>query len=197
MKKLVLALVPLVVVVLAHTSGLRLDARQEPTKAEKDDGFVPLFDGKTFTGWKVSDRTPKSWKIDNGMLVLTGGGSHLYTTKKYKDFVVRFEWRPAKKGYNSGFFIRGGHQIQMAQSDAGHLLGVKGTKGVPKLHKAPGEWNEWEVTCIGPKVALKVNGTLAWDIDHFKAKEGTLGIEAEGHHIDFRNLRIKEISAKG
>ena len=26
--------------------------------------------------------------------------------KEYEDFVVRFEWRPHKKGYNSGFFVR-------------------------------------------------------------------------------------------
>lgn len=166
---------------------------QEPSKAEKEEGFVPLFDGKTFAGWKVSKTTPKSWKIEDGMLVLTGGASHLFTEKSYKDFIVRFEWRPKKNGYNSGFFIRGGNQIQMQQSDAGHLLGVKGTKGVPKLHKAPGEWNEWEVTCVGSKVALKVNGMPAWEVDHFKAKSGTLGIEAEGHPIDFRNLRIKVI----
>ena len=170
-----------------------LGRSQTISKAEQEDGFVPLFDGKTFDGWKVSDKTPKSWKIDNGLLVLTGGGSHLFTVKQYENFVVRFEWRPSKKGYNSGFFIRGNNQIQMAQGDAGHLLGVKGSVGVPKLHKAPGEWNDWEVTCIDNKVSLKVNGALAWEVDNFKPKKGPLGIEAEGHHIDFRNLRIKEI----
>ncbi len=37
-----------------------------------------------------------------------------HTKEEFDDFIVRFEWRPAKKGYNSGFFIRG-RQIQMAQ----------------------------------------------------------------------------------
>lgn len=166
---------------------------QGPDKKEEE-GFTRLFDGKTFAGWKTSDKTAKSWKIEEGMLRLTGGNNHLFTEKTYEDFIVRFEWRPAKKGYNSGFFIRGGNQIQMAQGDAGHLLSRgKDTKGVPTLHKAPGEWNEWEVTCIGGKCSLKVNGTLAWEIEDFKAKAGTLGIEAEGAAIDFRNLRIKEI----
>jgi len=95
---------------------------------------------------------------------------------------------------HSELFFDGENQIQMLQSDCGHLLGVKGTMGVPKLHKEPGEWNAWEVTCIGPKASLKVNGTLAWDVDTFKAKTGTIGIEAEGHAIDFRNLRIKVIA---
>ncbi len=174
-----------------------LAAGQPVSQAEKDEGFVSLFDGKSFDGWKTGPNTPKSWKIDNGLLVLLGGSSHLFTTKEYEDFVVRFEWRPEKKGYNSGFFIRGGNQIQMAQGDAGMLFGYQKTaKAVPKLHKAPGEWNEWEVACQGSKVSLKVNGALAWEIDDFKAKKGPLGIEAEGHHIDFRNLRIKEIKPK-
>jgi nucleoside-diphosphate-sugar epimerase len=33
---------------------------------EKKDGFKPLFDGKTFAGWKVSDKTPKSWNRGAG-----------------------------------------------------------------------------------------------------------------------------------
>ena len=40
------------------------------------------------------------------------------------------------------------------------------------------------------------NGKPAWEVDDFKAKKGPLGIEAEGHAIDFRNLRIKVINKK-
>lgn len=170
---------------------------QELSEAEKKDGFRLLFDGKSFEGWKTTDKTPKSWKIDDGLLKLTGGGSHLFTKDSFEDFVLRLEWRPAKKGYNSGLFIRGGNQIQMQQQNCGQLMSnTKDTKGVPKLHKAPGEWNEWEVVCIGTKASLKVNGTLAWEIDTFKAKKGAIGIEAEGHAIDFKNMRIKVMSKK-
>ncbi len=165
---------------------------QESAKEEKEEGFEPLFDGKSFEGWRVRESTPESWRIENGLLVLTGGRSHLFTKEEFDDFVVRFEWRPAKKGYNSGFFIRG-RQIQMAQGGAGMLFGSKGTQGVPKLHRPPGEWNAWEVTCVGPKVSLKVNGKPAWEIDDFKPVRGPLGIEAEGHYIEFRNLRVKRI----
>jgi hypothetical protein len=173
--------------------GTQTALAQDVSDAEKKEGFRPLFDGKSFTGWKTTDQTPTSWKIDNGLLVLTGGRSHLYTAEGFEDFVLRFEWRPQKKGYNSGLFIRGGNQIQMQQQNCGMLMSSKKTKGVPDLHKAPGEWNAWEVTCVGGKVALKVNGQLAWEIDDFKAKKGPIGIEAEGAPIDFRNVRIKVI----
>ena len=129
------------------------------------------------------------------MLVLTGGGSHLVTKDEYEDFIVRFEWRAHKKGYNSSFFIRGFNRISMNQNDIGHLLaGPNKTKAVPKLHKEPGEWNEWEVTCIGTKVSLKVNGQLAWEHDGFKPKKGNIGFEAEGHAFDFRNLRSRSLN---
>jgi hypothetical protein len=158
---------------------------------EEEEGFRPLFDGKSFAGWNVSENTPKSWRIEKGLLVLTGGSSHLFTKESFADFVVRLQWRPLKKGYNSGFLLRG-NQIQIADGSAGMLFGnTKDAPAVPKLHKAPGQWNDWEVTCIGTKLALKVNGKLAWEINSFKPGRSPIGIEAEGHPIEFRNLRIK------
>lgn len=157
---------------------------------EEEKGFRPLFDGKSFKGWKVSENTPKSWRIERGLLVLTGGNSHLFTEPSFADFVVRFQWRPLKKGYNSGFFVRG-RQIQIADRSAGMLFGSKNAPAAPALHNPPGQWNDWEVTCVGSKLALKVNGKLAWEIDDFKPGRAPLGIEAEGHAIEFRNLRIK------
>ncbi len=165
-------------------------AAPQSSNAKDEEGFRPLFDGKSFEGWKVNENTPKSWKIDNGLLVLTGGNSHLFTAEEFDDFIVRFEWRPINKGYNSGFLLRR-RQIQMAQGGAGMLFGSNDVKAVPQLHRPPGEWNEWEVTCIGTKLALRVNGTPAWEIDTFKPARAPLGIEAEGHSIEFRNLRIK------
>ena len=158
--------------------------------AEAD--FRPLFDGKSFAGWRVNENTPKSWKIEDGLLKLTGGSSHLFTKDEFDDFVVRIEWRAVKKGYNSGFFVRG-RQIQLAQGSAGMLFGSDRAGAVPKLHRPPGEWNEWEVTAVGTRLSLKVNGTLAWEIDDFKPPRGPVGIEAEGHAIDFRNLQIKTL----
>ena len=165
---------------------------QEPAPEADETGFESLFDGKSFEGWKVNESTPTSWKIENGILILTGGRSHLFTKEQFGDFVVRLEWRPVQKGYNSGFFVRA-RQIQMAQGGAGRLFHAEGTRAVPELHNPPGQWNVWEVTCIGPKLSLKVNGKPAWEIGDFQPARGPLGIEAEGHAIEFRNIRIKRV----
>lgn len=175
-------------------------ADQEPLRVEEsgkrtsqaEDGFKPLFDGHSFAGWRVTPQTSESWTIEDGLLKLTGGRSHLFAEEEFGDFVVRFEWRPANKGYNSGFFVRG-RQIQMAQSSAGMLFSTDAAPKVPHLHKPPGEWNQWEVTCCGRRLALKVNGQWAWEIEDFQPARGRLGFEAEGHAIDFRNIRIQRL----
>jgi hypothetical protein len=106
---------------------------------DDEKGFVPLFNGKDLTGWRFGnepanmDKLPKNWKVEGGMIKLLGGGSpHLASVKEYADFDVRIQWRAHKKGYNSGFYIRSGkkvgaNQINLAQSDCGHLMG--GAKG--------------------------------------------------------------------
>jgi len=66
-------------------------------------------------------------------LILTGGNSHLFTQEEFDNFIVRFEWRPAKKGYNSGFFIRGRSQIQMAQGGPESCSARKGPKRFPSF----------------------------------------------------------------
>lgn len=163
-----------------------------PAAPETEEGFRPLFDGHSLAGWKTTPDTPKSWKVENGLLVLTGGSSHLFTEEKFRDFVLRFEWRPHRKGYNSGLFVRG-RQIQIADGSAGMLFGSKKAPGVPHLHHPPGQWNTWEVTCQGTRLTLRVNGKAAWEIDDFRPADLPVGIEAEGHPIDFRNLRIKRL----
>jgi hypothetical protein len=183
-----------------HLAKTRMDPAERHVRAAAEAqlagpaeaGFRPLFDGKSFEGWRVDENTAKSWKIGPGILALTGGSAHLFTEESFGDFVVRFEWRPLKKGYNSGFFVRG-RQIQIADGQAGMLFGSKDAPPVPNLHKPPGEWNAWEVTCVGRTLSLTVNGTLAWKIGDFKAAPAPLGIEAEGHPIEFRNLRIKTL----
>ena len=40
--------------------------------AATDDGFVSIFDGKTFEGWKPAVEHSNTWKIDDGALVTRG-----------------------------------------------------------------------------------------------------------------------------
>jgi hypothetical protein len=82
-------------------------------KSNKDEGYVPLFDGKTTNGWRGygSDKFPeKGWVIEDGTLHVlgsgkgeAGGGGDIITVKKYKNFELSLEWKVSEGG-NSGIF---------------------------------------------------------------------------------------------
>jgi len=88
------------------------------TDAEKQDGWVLLFDGESTDGWRgyKKDNFPKAWVIDDGALHIQGsgrgelgaedGGDIIYDDKKFSDFHMKLEWKVAK-GANSGIFYRG------------------------------------------------------------------------------------------
>jgi hypothetical protein len=83
---------------------------------EKKEGWVLLFDGKDFVGWRQCNGTamPKNWIIeDNAMKVFTaegkmpGEGSNgdvLYGKKKFKNFELSVDWKASKMA-NSGIFF--------------------------------------------------------------------------------------------
>jgi hypothetical protein len=87
----------------------------ELTAKEKEAGWVLLFNGKDFTGWRQCNgiKMPKNWTIeDNAMKVFTAahkrtgrgsGGDIIYSVKKFKNFELSVDWKTSKKG-NSGIF---------------------------------------------------------------------------------------------
>lgn len=85
------------------------------TSKEKKEGWVLLFDGKDFKGWRQFNGTamPNNWVIENGtMKVFTlegkqpGEGSDgdiVFGEKKFKNFELSLEWKAGKMA-NSGIF---------------------------------------------------------------------------------------------
>jgi len=85
------------------------------TGKEKKAGWVLLFNGKDFTGWRQCNGTemPKNWVIeDNSMKVFTGAdkkpgqgsnGDIVYAPKKFRNFELSIDWKTSQMG-NSGIF---------------------------------------------------------------------------------------------
>jgi hypothetical protein len=89
-------------------------AQNKLTDKEKKDGWVLLFNGKDFTGWRQCNGTaiPANWSIeDNAMKVTTGegkqpgegSGGDILFDKKYKNFELSIDWKAGKMA-NSGIF---------------------------------------------------------------------------------------------
>ena len=85
------------------------------TEKEKKDGWVLLFNGKDFKGWRQCNGTtmPKNWVIENGtMKVFTAEGNTpgqpsngdiVFGDKKFKNFELSVDWKASKMA-NSGIF---------------------------------------------------------------------------------------------
>ncbi len=101
---------------LALGAILEAQAPNTLTAAEKQQGWVLLFNGQTFNGWRQCNGTamPANWVVeDQAMKVFTApgrkpgqgaGGDILYGIRKFKDFELSIDWKTEKAG-NSGIFF--------------------------------------------------------------------------------------------
>jgi hypothetical protein len=87
-----------------------LAALSAPAEDKKDDGFVPMFNGKDLTGWVNADCAPSTFYVKDNQIITTGKPTgYLRTAKQYENFIADFEWMhipptPGAVG-NSGFFV--------------------------------------------------------------------------------------------
>lgn len=91
------------------------------------DGWITLFDGKTFTGWRGYDRAdmPTQWVIDDNAIHIKGSGEgeagakdggDILFAHKFKNYELEFEWKVAK-GSNSGVF----YMIQEVEGEPAYI----------------------------------------------------------------------------
>jgi len=91
------------------------------TQAEKDDGWVLLFDGKTSEGWRgyKKDYFPSAWQIVDGTIFMIGSGrgeagdkegGDIIFDKVFQNFTVSLEWKISEGG-NSGIFYLGQEEL--------------------------------------------------------------------------------------
>ena len=185
-----------------------------------EDGFVPMFDGKTLKGWQ----TTGNWIVEkDGTVGLhPRSGEHgwqrydayLTTVRKYKDFVLDLEFKIGKGG-NSGVFlrvgdlkdqVRGGFEVQILdthgkENPGNHDCGgVIGTAAPSKnMAKPAGQWNRYIITCKGNKLEVVLNGEQIIDLELDKSAikdrpaQGYIGFQDEAKPVWYRNVRIKEL----
>jgi sialate O-acetylesterase len=73
-------------------------AISESQIATADEGFVSLFNGENFDGWKYTDVHRDHWKINDWTLAFDGQGDHLWSSRSFKDFTLICDWRWTGKG---------------------------------------------------------------------------------------------------
>jgi hypothetical protein len=140
---------------------------------QDSEGWISLFDGKTFTGWKASEH-PGTFTIADGMIVVFGDRAHLFYegpigNHNFKNFEFKAQVMTTP-GSNSGMFIHTAYQEEGWPSK-GYEIQVNNTHtdwrktgsvyGVQDVKEAPAKDNEWfteQIIVEGKKITVKING---------------------------------------
>ncbi|WP_282135730.1 3-keto-disaccharide hydrolase [Seonamhaeicola maritimus] len=148
---------------------------------------------------------------------------YLRTTKEYSNYKLHVEWRYPEVPTNSGVFVHtsgddliwvGHYQGQLKHENAGdfivHGVGRSATledstytsttdhkplisKYESSSESLVGEWNSYDIICKGDTIELMVNGVLQNVATNCSVTKGSIGLQAEGSKIQFRNLWVEPL----
>ncbi len=192
-------------VVLLLIAGSPL-AQNRPLLAAEEKGgpWISLFDGKTLSGWQVTDCEAV---VQDGAILLKSGNGLVRTNGTYQDFVLEIDWKALKADkWDSGIFFRCGvppagnpwpktYQANLRKGLEGNVNELKAahSEGLTK----PGEWNHFKLTVRGTTAALEINGQPAWQADGISRPTGYIALQAEipgGGQFLFRNIRVRKLN---
>src|SRR5262245_51142993 len=150
-------------------------------------GWTSLFNGRDFTGWKVS--RPESFRIEDGAIVANGAAGHAYYDGAFRNHTFRnFELKVEvmaransnggvyvlteyqEKGGNvraSGDFPSKGFEIQVNNSYSRDPVKTGSLYHVQDVTEAPAKDDEWftmHIIVKGQSINVKVNDkqTVDW-----------------------------------
>ena len=176
-------------------------------RAADEPKWVPLFDGKTLSGWTTADGTAGNWKVEDGAIHGSGPASHLFSPKgDYKNFRYKADFKIADKA-NSGMYFRtekgpgfpNGYeaQINSTHTDPVRTGSLYNLKKVTEMLVPPDTWFTQEVEAVGDHITIKVNGKQVVDFTADKARDRknyhTAGYFAFQQHDPKSQVWIKNV----
>ena len=169
-----------------------------PAFAQAPAKWIPLFDGKTLTGWQANENA-KTWVVEDGAIVTRGQRSHLFYqgnvgNHDFRSFELSMEVMTTP-GSNSGVYIHtklasdpwptAGYECQIINSapvvKPGEYVERKMTGSIYAIRntwRAPVEdnvWFEYRIKVSGKTIQTYVNGELICQYtegaDHWRAND--------------------------
>lgn len=183
------------------------------------EGFAALFNGNDLAGWQAKQgqvetdeekaKWQEHWKVEDGVIMFDGQGPNLWTSKKFKDFVLMVDWRFPKPG-DSGIYLRGLSKSQVNiwcnKMGSGEVWGYRTDKNqseevrngctpIKSADKPVGEWNTFVITMKGDRLTVRLNGELVIDNAQLPdvPAEGEIALQRHGSPLEFKNIFIKEL----
>lgn len=173
-----------------------------------NEGFRPLFDGKTLAGWEGDE---KVFRVQNGAIVAGSleekipHNEFLGSTEEFGDFELRLKARLVGKGQNAGIQFRSqripdhfemiGYQCDMGTGQGQPIWGAlydesrrRKFLAEPDTEKLsgvlkPDDWNDLVIRCEGPRIQIWVNGVQTVDYtetDDKIPRRGRFGLQIHG-----------------
>jgi hypothetical protein len=182
------------------------------------DGFVPLFDGKTLNAFEVD--TPGVWSVKDGVITGRHTGlrynDFLRTRRSYNNFVLKARFRLAGGRGNSGIQFRSkpvpdSHELSGYQADIGEKYWgclYDESRRNKVLVQAPAEalagldpsgWHDYVITADGAHITLDLDGKRTVDYTEPEAGiplRGILALQVHGGpgiEVQFKDLLIKQL----
>lgn len=170
-------------------------------------------------GWRMAGSGGFCRSPGGGIETRGGPGLLWYAGTSFADLELAVEWRVSKPEDNSGVFLRcpplagdpqpaidQGYEIQI--DDRGHdpkadivgsPLHLTGAIYLlaPALRRCShpiGDWNRFEITAIGPDIAVRLNGQNVARLPHGERRlVGHIALQSHhpGSAVQFRNLQVR------
>jgi hypothetical protein len=178
---------------------------------KKDAKWIDLFNGRTMTGWRMAGKG--NFTVEDGALVTHGGmGMLWYEGQSFATSRCKSSGHNHKCN-NSGVFVRfpeksddpwyavnNGYEIQIDDCAEKGLMFQTGS--IYSFHpvtrvasRAAGEWNVFEITVVGQRYTVKLNGEKVNEFEGARGTEGYVGLQNHDliSRVSFRRVRVKEI----
>jgi hypothetical protein len=185
-----------------------------PSAASDEAGFKPLLGKSATDGWAQCG--PGHFTLDNGVAAGHGGmGLWWHTNRTFTNFVLRGEFLQEQALADSGVFVRfpnpgndpwtavrQGHEMEIGDPNPDKPTWRTGSiypfKASATANAKPlGQWNEYEIVCVGQDYSVRLNGRLVttWSDASQRTRTGYIGLQNydDGKVVRHRNLRIKEL----
>ena len=176
---------------------------------EGEGGWIVLFDGtrgSLDSHWnRVGDA---NWRFEYGNIVADGKGKangYLVSKNSYTDFHLRVEFW-VSPGTDSGIYIRStnpkqlstktGYQVNIYDTRPDSRYGTGGIIDVATVNPMPkvdGRWSTMEITAIGNRLNVWVNGTLTVDVIDNKFKSGPVALQYVNGVTKWRKVQVRPI----
>ncbi len=187
------------------------------TGGAREFGWISLWDGKTFDGWKKSQENQDTFSIEDGKIVANGSRCHLFYVgdvmdHDFKNFELKVDVM-TKPNSNGGIFFHTeykekgwpdkGYEVQVNNTyerDPRKTGSLYNTKDVYESEAEDNEWFTEHIIVWGDHVVILVNGEIVVNyIEPKEAKEsrkslssGTFALQGHdpGSTIYYKNIQV-------